>query len=80
MPIEIDGDKELTTSEFAALIKASKTTCDIWRQQGKGPVYKKYPNRAVRYRMSDIQAWMDAVPTRRSTSAQIVYPRQPAQA
>lgn len=68
--MQTEIERELDTDELAALLKRTRTTLEIWRQKGQGPVFKRYPNRAIRYRMSDVKAWMEAAPVLRSTSAQ----------
>lgn len=70
----MEFESELDTDELAVILKRSRTTLEIWRQQGKGPVFTKYPNRAIRYRMSDVRAWMDSGQRCRSTSDQTATP------
>ena len=66
--MEAELDREITDYELSEMTGLSRVTLQMKRQAGTGPVFKKYPNRAVRYRMSDVKAWMDAAPRRRSTS------------
>jgi len=51
----------LTTKEAAALIKVAPATLVDWRHDRKGPKYFKLNGRMVRYRLSDILAWLDQV-------------------
>lgn len=60
--------EELTSDEVAALLKVTRKTVEYWRQHGKGPTWRKYGNGAIRYRMSDVRAFMDSAQVRRSTS------------
>jgi len=56
----------LSTTDAAPQIGIKPTTLEIWRVQGKGPRYLKI-GRLVRYRLSDLTAWLDAQ-TRNNTS------------
>ena len=58
--------KLLTNTETAELIGLKPNTLEIWRWQGKGPIYRKV-GRLVRYVESDVLAWLDAQ-TRQNTS------------
>ncbi|PLP98746.1 helix-turn-helix transcriptional regulator [Cupriavidus pauculus] len=60
--------KLLTNMQTAELLGLRSNTLEIWRTQGKGPVYRKI-GRAVRYAEADVLAWLDAQ-TRTSTSQQ----------
>jgi predicted site-specific integrase-resolvase len=51
--------KLLTNNETAELIGLRPNTLEIWRWQGKGPVYRKV-GRLVRYVESDVLKWLDA--------------------
>jgi len=51
--------KLLTNSETAAILDLKPNTLEIWRIQGKGPVFRKI-GRAVRYVESDVLAWIEA--------------------
>lgn len=54
---------ELLTSEQTAAILGLKPNCmDIWRLRGKGPKFIKLGDKKqspVRYRRSDIDAWLE---------------------
>ena len=43
----------------APMIGVEPETLKLWRRKGIGPAYVKFGNR-VRYRVSDIEAWLDA--------------------
>lgn len=48
-----------TTAEVADFLReVPKHTLEQWRSQGKGPKYLKV-GRHVRYRWSDVNAWLD---------------------
>jgi len=49
----------LTQSDVAKLLRLSERTLERLRLQGGGPLYIK-AGRAVRYRESDLEAWIDA--------------------
>lgn len=51
--------KLLTNGETAKLLGLKPNTLEIWRWQGKGPVYRKV-GRLVRYVESDVLEWLDA--------------------
>ncbi len=48
----------LTADDVAELIKVRKQTLAVWRIKGMGPVFIK-AGRAVRYRRSDVDRWLD---------------------
>ena len=52
--------------EAARLFGVSVRTMEAWRLSGRSPVYLKV-GRQVRYRRSDLEAWLDGR-KRRSTS------------
>ena len=49
----------LTQSDAAKLLRLSERTLERLRLQGGGPVYVK-AGRSVRYRESDLEAWIAA--------------------
>jgi predicted DNA-binding transcriptional regulator AlpA len=51
-------DRYLTTEEAAKILGMHPGTLKNWRSQGLGPKFCK-PQGAVRYRLSDIDDWMD---------------------
>lgn len=50
----------LTVKEVARLVDYSESALNNWRSQGIGPRYLKLSTRRVRYRRSDILAWLDS--------------------
>ena len=57
----------LTTAEAAVILSLSPRTLEQLRVKGDGPPYFALGRRAVRYRRSDLDAWLDAR-RRKSTS------------
>ncbi|MBA0352029.1 MULTISPECIES: helix-turn-helix transcriptional regulator [Stenotrophomonas] len=51
--------KLLNNAETAELLGLKPNTLEIWRIQGRGPVFRKI-GRAVRYVEADVLAWLDA--------------------
>lgn len=58
---QVDGDDEelFTTRQVAALFKISHAWVTQGRHRGYGPPFIKTGTRSVRYRRSDIKAWLD---------------------
>ena len=59
-PCTRDG-RLLTSKEVARLIGIKENTLRLWRSQGRGPRYLKAgdtPQSEVRYRASDVEAWV----------------------
>ena len=56
----------LNTSQMAELFGIKPNTAEIWRHRGIGPKFVKF-NRAVRYRIEDLEAYAEAQ-TRTRTS------------
>ena len=54
-------DVLLTENEVSACLKVSLACLRRWRLLGEGPQYVKV-NNLVRYRESDISAWMEKLP------------------
>lgn len=52
-------DKIYKASPVAELLGTTVGTLAYWRYMGKGPKFIKL-GRAVRYRESDVNAWLDA--------------------
>jgi excisionase family DNA binding protein len=52
------ADPLLTVEDLAALLGVAARTLDDWRQRGCGPRYISMSRRAVRYRKSDVDAWL----------------------
>lgn len=54
-------DRLLTTAETASLTGFSEKTHRNWRCDGIGPPYVRVGGRAVRYRESELRAWIDSL-------------------
>lgn len=50
-------DANMTQDELAGELKVPPRTLSQWRYLGRGPAYVKVGGR-VRYRRSDVEAWM----------------------
>ena len=59
MRVMMKEDFVLTTKEAARLLKVSTKTLERMRVEGTGPAFYK-AGRAVRYRMQDLLAWLEA--------------------
>jgi excisionase family DNA binding protein len=49
----------LTEKELASLLKVSARTLRAWRDAGEGPPAIKIGRRAIRYRRSDVERWLE---------------------
>ena len=58
----------LRTPEAAAYLNVQSSTLEQWRWNGRGPRFSKL-GRAVRYRQSDLDAFLDARVFRNTTEA-----------
>ena len=47
-----------TRLELADLLQIPEHTLAVWAMRGKGPPYVKVGERLVRYRRSDVEAWL----------------------
>lgn len=60
MPVSSPASTAAVESAVAApMIGVEPLTLKLWRRKGIGPPYVKFGNR-VRYRVADIEAWLDA--------------------
>lgn len=57
----------LTASEAANHLQVSPKTLETWRSRGGGPNFIQLRNRAIRYRIADLDAFIEQG-VRRSTS------------
>ena len=48
----------LTTDQAAACLGTTRKTLECWRYEGAGPVFVKLRGRMVRYRPSDLEAFV----------------------
>lgn len=53
------SDKLCSAEEAAELLGVAPQTLAHWRVRGSGPRYITLSARCVRYRLSDIQGWLD---------------------
>ena len=53
------GPEYLTTKEFAALVRRSERTVELWRASGKGPPVTVIQGKPL-YAAADVQAWIAA--------------------
>lgn len=54
------SDSLLTRPEAAKYLGLRPATLEVWAVKGRGPRFIKLGARAVRYRKSDVQAWVNA--------------------
>jgi len=52
-------DELLRPEQAALLLKVSRSGLLKWRMRGMGPKYLKLAGKAVRYRRSDLEAWLE---------------------
>jgi predicted DNA-binding transcriptional regulator AlpA len=52
-------DLMLTTEQVAAWIGFEVETLRVWRRRGVGPRFVQLSHRDFRYRVSDVNAWLD---------------------
>jgi predicted DNA-binding transcriptional regulator AlpA len=55
-----EADPLITPKELAESLGVSENTLGIWRHKGTGPKFLKLSRRAVRYRTSAKQTWLDS--------------------
>ena len=48
----------LTSGQAAQFLQVSINTLSCWRSRGTGPSYVKLGKRLIRYRKSDLDAWI----------------------
>ena len=51
-------ERLLDQEQAAALLNVNSRTLEAWRQRRIGPRWLSYSRRCVRYRLSDLQAWL----------------------
>jgi predicted DNA-binding transcriptional regulator AlpA len=68
-PVLLGADPKQLLDErgVAALLGLSPATMRNWRVKGLGPNFQRLSARAIRYRLSDVEAWLSTC-ARRSTS------------
>jgi hypothetical protein len=55
---QADPDAMMTTAALAVLCGVSSRTPEAWRLKGIGPPYFEISSRCVRYKRSDVIAWL----------------------
>lgn len=55
--------KWLNTAQVAEIIGVPKRTLEGWRQKGIGPAWKRFPNRAIMYRLDRLDEWAETLPS-----------------
>lgn len=61
----------LTEKEAAQTLGLSVRTLQGWRRVGGGPRFLSLSRRAVRYRIEDIETWMDSHAVENTTEAEM---------
>lgn len=56
---EIPKDRMLTTKQAATILGMSADSLKKWRQRGKGPQFSRYPDGAIRYRLTVIMKFLE---------------------
>jgi len=57
----MDGSKGMLNQEEAArFLHVQPRTLESWRQRRIGPRFIRYSMRCVRYRLQDLQAWLES--------------------
>lgn len=63
----VENDRLLKQPEVERILGMSAASLEQWRLKGKGPKFCKL-GRSVRYRESDLRAYIAALPTCQSTT------------
>ena len=50
----------LDEQQASELIGVTPRALQAWRQKGRGPSYVRISSRCVRYRLSDLNSWIDS--------------------
>jgi predicted DNA-binding transcriptional regulator AlpA len=53
------NEKLLNEAEVAKWLGYSPRTVQGWRLRGKGPAHVVIAGKTIRYRVSDVQSWLD---------------------
>jgi predicted DNA-binding transcriptional regulator AlpA len=54
------SEQLMTTAQAAAFLGLKQNTLEHWRTYGKGPAIVRLSPRTVRYRRSDLAAWVES--------------------
>jgi len=52
-------ERLLTAEELAEMLSVRVETLNQWRYRGEGPRFVKSSRRFLRYRLSDVEAWLE---------------------
>lgn len=55
----VTGGRLLSSAQVSEWIGVPATTLRYWRWAGQGPKWFKLGSKTVRYRESDVKAWLD---------------------
>ncbi len=58
--MDLTTDAVLPPPTVAELLDVSERTLEYWRYSGRGPAFIRVGRRTVRYRLSDVQAFLEA--------------------
>ncbi len=50
----------LNEKQLSQLLGVTPRALQSWRQCGRGPIYVRISSRCVRYRLSDIEDWLES--------------------
>jgi DNA-binding transcriptional MerR regulator len=65
--VDLTTDPVLPPPDVGQLLDVSERTLEYWRYRGLGPAFIRVGRRTVRYRLSDVEAFLEA--NRQSTEA-----------
>ena len=54
-----DTDRLLRQEEAAAILNLTPRCLENWRHRGEGPKFIRISGRCIRYRQSDLEAWIE---------------------
>ena len=64
-----DGSELLNASEASAFLGTTERTLNFWRARNRGPEFVKLEDGwSVRYRVSDVEKWLETKPWARPTA------------
>jgi hypothetical protein len=52
-------EQYVDTEQAARIIHIEPGTLQVWRYRKRGPSYVRYSHRCVRYKLSDVLAWIE---------------------
>jgi hypothetical protein len=57
---DTEADRLVDSRTASEYLNVQPRTLESWRARGIGPKHIRYSNRCVRYRIGDLQAWIEA--------------------